>query len=145
MIVESKICFLRMVVLFAALPACAHNTQPLTWQQRRLEQPTTAELQWERSGHVMIYEGMTDREIKYAMTHHFNRVQGMMFINTVVTGDDGLPLKDPLKVTGDGGSINAISGATITSRAVCSATNDAVELYEKLKPQLNEKMKEFQK
>ncbi|MGD9412911.1 MAG: RnfABCDGE type electron transport complex subunit G [Desulfobacterales bacterium] len=57
----------------------------------------------------------------------------------------GLPLKDPLKVTGDGGSINAISGATITSRAVCSATNDAVELYEKLKPQLNEKMKEFQK
>jgi Na+-translocating ferredoxin:NAD+ oxidoreductase subunit G len=57
----------------------------------------------------------------------------------------GLPLKDPLKVTGDGGSINAISGATITSRAVCSATNDAVELYEKLKPQLSEKMKEYQK
>jgi electron transport complex protein RnfG len=57
----------------------------------------------------------------------------------------GLPLKDPLKVTGDGGSINAISGATITSRAVCSATNDAVELYEKLKPQLGEKMKEYKK
>jgi electron transport complex protein RnfG len=57
----------------------------------------------------------------------------------------GLPLKDPLKVTGDGGSINAISGATITSRAVCSATNDAVELYEKLKPQLSEKMKEYKK
>jgi electron transport complex protein RnfG len=57
----------------------------------------------------------------------------------------GLPLKDPIKVTGDGGSINAISGATITSRAVCSATSDAAELYEKLKPQLTEKLKEFKK
>ena len=57
----------------------------------------------------------------------------------------GLPLKDPLKVTGDGGSVNALSGATITSRAVCSATNDAVALYEKMKPQLTEKLKEFKK
>lgn len=55
----------------------------------------------------------------------------------------GLPLEDPVKVTGDGGSINAISGATITSRAVCSATNDALEIYEKLKPQLEDKLKEY--
>ena len=57
----------------------------------------------------------------------------------------GLPLKEQVKVTGDGGSINAISGATITSRAVCSATNDALKLYEKLKPQLADKLKEFKK
>lgn len=57
----------------------------------------------------------------------------------------GLPLEDPIKVTGDGGSINAISGATITSRAVCSAATDAAEIYEKLKPQLTEKLKEFKK
>jgi electron transport complex protein RnfG len=57
----------------------------------------------------------------------------------------GLPLKDTIKVTGDGGSINAISGATITSRAVCSAASDATEIYEKLKPQLTEKLKEFKK
>jgi electron transport complex protein RnfG len=50
-----------------------------------------------------------------------------------------------VKVTVDGGSINAISGATLTSRAVCSATNDAVKIYEKLKPQLAEKLKEFNK
>ena len=56
-----------------------------------------------------------------------------------------LPLEEPVKVTGDGGSINAISGATITSRAVCSATNDALQIYEKLKPQLTEKLKEFNK
>ena len=57
----------------------------------------------------------------------------------------GLPLDKPVNVTGDGGSINAISGATITSRAVCSATNDALKLYENLKPQLADKLKEFKK
>lgn len=57
----------------------------------------------------------------------------------------GLALKDPIKVTGDGGSINAISGATMTSRAVCGAATDATKLYEKLKPQLTEKLKEFKK
>jgi electron transport complex protein RnfG len=56
-----------------------------------------------------------------------------------------LTLEDSVKVTVDGGSINAISGATLTSRAVCSATNDAVKIYEKLKPQLAEKLKEFNK
>ena len=56
-----------------------------------------------------------------------------------------LPLDKPVNVTGDGGTINAISGATITSRAVCSATNDALKLYEKLQPQLAEKLKEFKK
>jgi len=73
---------------------CACSMQPLTWQQRRLEQPTKAELQWERSGHVMIYEGMTDREVENAMTADFDRVQSMMFINTVVTDDKGNPVKD---------------------------------------------------
>ena len=54
-----------------------------------------------------------------------------------------LSLEKPVNVTGDGGSINAISGATITSRAVCSATNDALKIYEKIKPQLADKLKEF--
>jgi electron transport complex protein RnfG len=57
----------------------------------------------------------------------------------------GLPLEGQVNVTGDGGSINAISGATITSRAVCSATNDALKIYENLKPQLADKLKEFNK
>jgi hypothetical protein len=43
---------------------------------------------------VKIYEGMKDLEFEHAMTHHFNRIQGMMFVNTVVTDDDGGPLKD---------------------------------------------------
>jgi electron transport complex protein RnfG len=54
-----------------------------------------------------------------------------------------LPLGEAVNVTADGGSINAISGATITSRAVCSATNDALKIFGKIKPQLSEKLSEF--
>jgi len=53
----------------------------------------------------------------------------------------GAPVSKPVKVTQDGGSINAISGATITSRAVCGGVSNALAVYEKLKPQILEKMK----
>ena len=53
----------------------------------------------------------------------------------------GLPLEEQVKVTGDGGSINAISGATITSRAVSSAATEADGIYQKLKSQIEEKLK----
>ena len=55
----------------------------------------------------------------------------------------GVGIDKPIKVTNDGGSINAISGATITSRAVCNGTNEAVAVYNRLKPELMEKLKEF--
>ena len=54
----------------------------------------------------------------------------------------GLSIEKPIKVTQDGGSINAISGATITSRAVSAATTEAGEIYQKLKPQLEEQIKQ---
>ncbi|RJQ65307.1 MAG: RnfABCDGE type electron transport complex subunit G [Desulfobacteraceae bacterium] len=53
----------------------------------------------------------------------------------------GKPITKECKVTNDGGDINALSGATITSRAVCSATNQAIAKYQEFKPQLIEKMK----
>ena len=48
---------------------------------------------------------------------------------------------DPFGVTTDGGQISALSGATITSRAVCVGVNNAVASYNQLKPQLEEKIK----
>jgi electron transport complex protein RnfG len=57
----------------------------------------------------------------------------------------GFSINEPVKVTNDGGQVNAISGATITSRAVCAAATDAGNVYQKLKPQLSEKIKEFNK
>ena len=56
-----------------------------------------------------------------------------------------LPLDKPFKVTQDGGSINALSGATITSRAVSTAATDAEEIYKKLKPQIMTKLKDLKK
>ena len=55
----------------------------------------------------------------------------------------GASIAAPVKVTQDGGSINAISGATITSRAVCGGVSNALATYEKLKPQILEKMKDI--
>jgi electron transport complex protein RnfG len=57
----------------------------------------------------------------------------------------GVTGSGPVKVTQDGGSINAISGATITSRAVCDAVTDALGIYEKLKPQIMSKIKDVKK
>jgi electron transport complex protein RnfG len=57
----------------------------------------------------------------------------------------GLGLEQPFKVTQDGGSINALSGATITSRAVSAATTSAEDIYQKLKPQIDDKIKSFKK
>ena len=53
----------------------------------------------------------------------------------------GKSISDPFGVTTDGGQISALSGATITSRAVCSGVNQAVETYNRLKPQLEEQIK----
>ncbi len=57
----------------------------------------------------------------------------------------GQSVKEPFKVTADGGAINALSGATITSRAVSAATTEADQIYAKLKPQIDDKLKAFKK
>ena len=56
----------------------------------------------------------------------------------------GSAIDKPIQVTNDGGSINAISGATITSRAVCTAASEAADAYKRLEPQIVEKLKEFE-
>jgi electron transport complex protein RnfG len=53
----------------------------------------------------------------------------------------GQPLLETIQVTGDGGKINALSGATITSRAVCAAASQAGQMYQDLKPEIEEKLK----
>jgi len=55
----------------------------------------------------------------------------------------GQPILESIKVSGDGGTINALSGATITSRAVCTAASQAGEIYKSLKPEIEKKLKAF--
>ncbi|MFP3980155.1 MAG: RnfABCDGE type electron transport complex subunit G [Desulfobacterales bacterium] len=49
---------------------------------------------------------------------------------------------DP-QVKKDGGSINAMSGATVTSRAVCKAVSRATELYQQMQSQIKDEVKTF--
>ncbi|MCP4115314.1 MAG: RnfABCDGE type electron transport complex subunit G [Desulfobacteraceae bacterium] len=50
---------------------------------------------------------------------------------------EGLALGNGFSVKSDGGDIDAMSGATITSKGVCIAATKARELYAKLKPEIN--------
>ncbi len=52
----------------------------------------------------------------------------------------GVDVKGPIEV---GDSINALSGATITSRAVASAAAQAGEIFVRLRPQIEEQLKAF--
>ena len=55
----------------------------------------------------------------------------------------GLPIKEPFKVKADGGQIDAVSGATFSSRGVCSAVVDSADVYMRLKKKIIEKVKAF--
>lgn len=57
----------------------------------------------------------------------------------------GLAAKGPYRVRQDNGSIDALSGATLTSRAVSLAATEASQIYERMKPQIVDKLKKFQK
>ena len=49
------------------------------------------------------------------------------------------------KVRGDGGQVDALSGATLTSRAVTAALTDAGGVYKRHKQQIEENLKKFEK
>ena len=53
----------------------------------------------------------------------------------------GQPIGEPFKVKADGGKIDALSGATVSSRGVCGAVVASGEIYQRLKPSIVEKTK----
>jgi len=55
----------------------------------------------------------------------------------------GMALMDTFQVKTDGGQVDAITGATITSRGVSFGVTQAGALYKNLKPQIEAKLKEF--
>ncbi len=52
----------------------------------------------------------------------------------------GKPLTTVFKVKTDGGDIDAISGATVTSQGICVAATQAKEIYMRLKPEIKKKI-----
>jgi electron transport complex protein RnfG len=57
----------------------------------------------------------------------------------------GQPIEETFKVKADGGQVDALSGATVTSRGVSAALTEAGKIYEKLKPEIADKAKTFSK
>jgi electron transport complex protein RnfG len=57
----------------------------------------------------------------------------------------GMSIEETFKVKADGGQVDALSGATVTSRGVSAALTEAGKVYEKLKPQIADKAKTFAK
>jgi electron transport complex protein RnfG len=64
---------------------------------------------------------------------------------TFVAQFSGMPAEETFKVKADGGQVDALSGATVTSRGVSAALTEAGKIYEKLKPEIADKAKTFAK
>jgi electron transport complex protein RnfG len=54
---------------------------------------------------------------------------------------NGMSIQDTFKVKKDGGEIDALSGATVTSRGVCAAVMQASDTYKRLKDEIVNNMK----
>ncbi|NNL43197.1 MAG: RnfABCDGE type electron transport complex subunit G [Desulfobacterales bacterium] len=57
----------------------------------------------------------------------------------------GLSINDAFKVKPDGGQVDTVSGATITSRGIAVAATEAGNVYKKLKPEIAKKLNAFTK
>lgn len=55
----------------------------------------------------------------------------------------GLSIEESIKLRNDGGQIDAISGASLSSGGVVDAVGSAKEIYKRLKPEIIEKLKGF--
>ena len=66
-----------------------------SWQTNRLLHPTDADLSSEKKGRIMIYDGITDKNVDRALDEHFDRIGAFMFTRTIVTDETGNPLRHP--------------------------------------------------
>jgi len=92
MMIELKLsdCVWLSVVLAALVlgltgPAEAEDT----WQERMLFNPPASQIELEKRGRIVIYDGLRDTQIAEAMDTQFDRIQFMMFVRTVITGSKG--------------------------------------------------------
>lgn len=96
--INNVLLILAMSAVFSHSTLADDDSQ-LNWQLGLLFNPGDHQYEMERRGRVFIYDGLRDSVIEQALDEQFNRIEGMMFVNTVLTDDHGAPLTDP--VTGE--------------------------------------------
>jgi hypothetical protein len=87
--------FLIAVSLASTYPVEAADS----WQERMLFKPSVSQLELEKRGRVMIYDGMTRTQVARAMDSQFDRIESMMFVRTIATDSKGEILRN--EETGD--------------------------------------------
>jgi electron transport complex protein RnfG len=53
----------------------------------------------------------------------------------------GISVNKPVKVRPEGGEIDALSGATVTSKGVCAGVASSIEIYKRLKAEILKNIK----
>jgi electron transport complex protein RnfG len=72
------------------------------------------------------------------MTHTETPGLGARIVETDFTDQfSGLALSDELKLSSDGGTVDGISGATLSSKGVMTAVRKALELFTKIKEEVS--------
>jgi hypothetical protein len=64
------------------------------WQERMLFDPPASQLEREKRGTIVIYDGLVDTRITQAMDTQFDRIQSMMFVRTIASDAEGEILRD---------------------------------------------------
>ena len=88
---------IHTAVLTSAITALLLGSAPATagdWQEKMLLNPSDSQLKLEQRGRVMIYDGLTDKQIASAMDAQFDRIESMMFVRTIVTDEQGEAERD---------------------------------------------------
>jgi hypothetical protein len=93
-IFNNVLIILSMSLVFSH-SALADDELQQSWQMSLIFNPGDHQYEMERRGRVFIYDGLHDTVVEQALDQQYERIDSMMFVNTVVTDNEGVPMTDP--------------------------------------------------
>ena len=88
---------MRTAVVLAStimLLCAARSVAASNWQEQLLFNPPDSQLKLEQRGRIMIYDGLTDKQIAKVLDTQFDRIEAMMFVRTIITNEEGNAMLD---------------------------------------------------